>query len=311
MTGNQLNEVFETLAQKKLSSQDKQVIWASLEKQLASTSVPRNPVRKLRFRASSIASVGAAALFLCASGLLVHQSLQTPPRADTTSMNQPAKKSDLSVTYRPAPAMWQAFRVEPFPKHPPSADLYEVSKSMAMPLNPKFQSFLLKQPNTKIYSLKESRRIADFPVREPKSVKGWTRKFGEGVQFPVWQIVNGQFVGIKHTGINYFDIYGTADGRQVAVTQKVVNGLSINLQSLAKGDWQGPPPELTYTVGTRFLEGFGDDLAMLYADRNDDMKELTVYHVEPDHRVVSITVNGTNAQDLVQFAKIYLTAPAK
>jgi hypothetical protein len=310
MSGNQLNEVFETLAQKKLTSRDKQVIWANLERQFKSASVTRNHVRKMRFRASSLAPLGAAALFLCASGLLVHQSLQTPPRVDTSSTHQLAKRSDLPVTYRPAPAMWHGFRVAMFPTHLPSQDWYEVSRSVAMPLNPKFQSFLLKQPNTKIYSLEQSRRIAGFPIREPKSVKGWTRRFSEGVQFPVRLIVKGQFVGIKHTGINYFDIYETASGRQVAVTQQL-NAWTVNLQSLAKGEWQGPPPELTYTVGTRFVEGFGDDLAMLSADRTDDMKELTVYHVEPDQRIVSITVNGTNADDLVQFAKIYLEAPSK
>jgi hypothetical protein len=310
MTGNHLEEVFETLAQKSLPKRDKDMIWANLEKRFGSTVASRGFLQRSRFRPATFASLGAAMVVLVASGILVRQTMQFAPNFDTAQTNQLAKRSDLSVQFQPPPAMWLGFRVEPEVKEPPQPETYEVSRSMAMPLNPQFQSVLLKKPNVKIFSPEKSRQIAGFPIHEPESVKGWTRTFSKGVEFPVRHIEHGKFTGIRYYGLNYYDIYEASGGRKIAVTQRLERGMTLNLQWYLKGDWQDSLALFTYPVGTKGVAGFGNDLALLYADHTDDMKELTVYHVE-GNQVLSITVNGTNAQDLVKFAHIYLEASSK
>lgn len=323
MTDRKMEDVVALLQSRRLNSLDKQAMKEDLARQISQRQpVPSQPSKGFWQRSwAPLLPFGAAFAFagIVLGGVLqytyrpANPPLGTPPLSTTNNgtMNKDAVHLP-NVAFENHVTSWHGFAVGPYPQE---SEAFEITApySPETPLSPSFMSTLSNRL-TKPESLTVARTTASFPIREPAALQNWTRIYSHGARFPITQMVGDKFVGYKYTPTYYFDIYKNASGEKLAVTQTTNSLLSEEARLLKKGN---PPswvklshPSLRFHKGSQVLQGFGDNFAYLYQDKTDSMKELTVYHQEPNGSLSILKVVGTASPSMLAYvAKTYLAAP--
>jgi hypothetical protein len=153
----------------------------------------------------------------------------------------------------------------------------------------------LTQENPKKYkiasSLLEAEKVADFPLRQPFEITGWK---------------NIHKIGLLDDGnLTYTDIYLNDKGIKVFVEQRY-NSFATSAMKGEEGQYIS-----NNLPGSKIVEGFGDDLAILLELKNN-RKILSIYHKETD-QVTDIDIWGENTDisTLKSFYLAYLQSPGK
>jgi len=150
----------------------------------------------------------------------------------------------------------------------------------------------LPQKPISIVDLQTSRTEGDFPIREPKSVPGWTNMFSKG------------YVEAKTMPLKYLDVYQGSNSERVSVLQQKSGDLNQSEQDI-----------LEYPQSAQQLTDFSPDLAVFMSGLVDSQtktkaNELDIYHQNDDNTVTEFEIAGTvPEQTLETFAKAYLQAP--
>ncbi|WP_035462414.1 hypothetical protein [Alicyclobacillus macrosporangiidus] len=189
--------------------------------------------------------------------------------------------------------------------------------------DPSFVDKTLTQPGTETFPLSQAHEIANFPIREPDTIDGWTRILSQGVEFPLYNYRDNELVSVTKTPFQYVDIYTNDKGQRVAVTQQ-------HLDSMSKAYKKPQDPSFDSGGGvywdfgkdTTQLQGFSGDLAWLVSAKWSDLKinkpggfaNVIVLHPETNGSVTEIVIDeygGVSSDVLESFAHQYLQAPIK
>jgi hypothetical protein len=193
--------------------------------------------------------------------------------------------------------------------------------------SPYFVRKVLTQPHTEIYTLSQSMPKAQFPIREPGRIPGWTKILSEGVQLPLYnerETANGhlKLVRITKLPLQYIDIYKNARGQRIAVTQKYSAGMSWAYKKYYGTTHWSSSEGFAFGSNYQRLSGFPGDMAWLESGTwrqvrlnvPGSFENVVVLHPEADRTVTTIVVDAygrVSPSILESFAHAYLRAPVK
>lgn len=192
---------------------------------------------------------------------------------------------------------------------------------------PHFARKILTQPHTITYPLLQAVRRAQFPIREPEHVAGWTKILSEGVQLPLYnerETANGhlKLVRITKQPLEYLDLYKNAQGQRIAVTQQYSIGMSWAYQKYHGTTHWSSSRGFAFGSNYRRLSGFPGDMAwwesgtwrQVHINVPGSFENIVVLHPEANRSVTTIVVDAYGhvpASTLERFAHAYLTAPVQ
>lgn len=160
---------------------------------------------------------------------------------------------------------------------------------------------LLYKDGVKLKNLEESRKIARFPIRIVNEVPGWRRIQSVGVIDLVQTRDSIGNLTFKDGDLHYMDLYTNDKGEKIVVNQRYDEAFTTSIND---STIQGSGAQ--YPYGTKTLEGYGKDLAVLI-DIEKGRYNLIVHHKENNNQVTTLEIWGnTSPKVLEQFAHTYL-----
>ncbi|MFC3799018.1 hypothetical protein [Cohnella sp. GCM10012308] len=141
-----------------------------------------------------------------------------------------------------------------------------------------------------LLTLQETRRIAPIPIRIPVLPARWTE--------------------VRSTGLNpgnaeYWSFLLDPQGKRVVVKQAFDNSYTMSLKKKPNQTFSSG-----YPYGSKFIEGFGDDLAILM-NLQKGRWQMMLYHKEATKEIVTcISIWSMDPDEAVALAHLYLEAPS-
>lgn len=152
-----------------------------------------------------------------------------------------------------------------------------------------FDGMALLQDNP-LLSLQETRQKAPIPIRIPVLPAGWTE--------------------IRSTGVDpgnaeYWSSLLDPQGRRVVVRQAFDSSYTMSLKKKPNQTFGSEYPN-----GSKFIEGFGEDLAILM-NLQKGRWQMMLYHKEAAKEIVTcISIWSMDPDEAVALARLYLEAPS-
>ncbi|TFE19878.1 hypothetical protein [Cohnella luojiensis] len=162
---------------------------------------------------------------------------------------------------------------------------------------------LTEVEGAKTYNLMESRKKADFVIRQPSAIKPWEKIKSVGVVLPARYKKEGK-TRIGDAPLYYLDLYVNPSNQQrIVVTQSYDASMSSALKKKSNESYS-----ISYPKGSQILNGFGTDIAVLM-NLQKGRYNLQIHHKEENNNATLIDVWGnTDPEILEDFVRKYLSA---
>lgn len=192
--------------------------------------------------------------------------------------------------------------------------------------NPRTEASEFSQPGNDYLDLSKSKSMANFPIREPSKINGWTKVLSEGIISPkedYTTLPNNQkkLTGVTKAPLMYLDVYANSSGQRIAVTQQYQEGLSI--ASIQSKGIKMPVHVMSFlSVGkdATLLSGYPDSQVFFISGSWADLpshiplkgtyENLLIEHKEKNDTVTQIIIDeygNVSPSVLTEFAHSYLS----
>ncbi|SFB56172.1 hypothetical protein SAMN05216312_113118 [Cohnella sp. OV330] len=139
-------------------------------------------------------------------------------------------------------------------------------------------------------SLQETRRKAPIPIRIPVLPAGWTEV---------------RSTGMDPGNAEYWTFLLDPQGRRAVVRQAFDSSYTVSLKKKPNQTFNSEYPH-----GSKFIKGFGDDLAILM-NLQKGRWQMMLYHKEAEKEIVTcISIWSMDPDEAVALAHLYLEAPS-